>query len=148
MKRNILVVAVIITAFILGSCGKYEEGPGLSLRSKKARVTGEWEIEKIIENGKEIPMEAGFKMTMTIDKDGTGKMTYSMGTFSMSSDLEWEFSDDKEKFRMRMKDMEENKWDEWDEAEILKLTNKEFWMKHTETEDGETFVMEMHMKKI
>jgi len=30
MKRNILVVAVIITAFVLGSCGKYEEGPAFS----------------------------------------------------------------------------------------------------------------------
>jgi hypothetical protein len=34
-----------IGAFLLvAACGKYEEGPSLSLRSKKARVANEWAI--------------------------------------------------------------------------------------------------------
>ncbi|MBU0486376.1 MAG: hypothetical protein KKA07_12715 [Bacteroidetes bacterium] len=32
----------IFVALLLSACGKYEQGPELSLRSKKARLTGDW----------------------------------------------------------------------------------------------------------
>ena len=99
MKRNILVVAVIITAFVLGSCGKYEEGPAFSLKSKKARVVGTWEVEKVLENGK-VPLEEGddLNMTWTFEKDGTNKVNLTFGQ-SYSMDMEWKFSDNKENFK-------------------------------------------------
>ena len=40
--RNLAVAAVAIT-LVLGAC-KYEEGPGISLRSKTDRVANEWEL--------------------------------------------------------------------------------------------------------
>ena len=41
----ILAVAVLGSSVLsLQSCKKYEDGPLLSLRSKTARLTGEWEI--------------------------------------------------------------------------------------------------------
>jgi hypothetical protein len=147
MKRNILVVAVIITAFVLGSCGKYEEGPAFSLKSKKARLAGTWQIEKVLENGKEVPLEEGddLNMTWTFEKDGTGKVNLTFGQ-SYSMDMEWKFSDNKEELQMRTKFGSE--WSEWESMEILRLTNKEFWGKNTNTEDGETVVIEMHFKKV
>ena len=32
-------------ALIIGACGKYPEGPGLSLASKKSRLAGDWNIK-------------------------------------------------------------------------------------------------------
>ena len=42
-----LYLAIWLGSFMLicGSCKKYEEGPLLSIRSKKARVVGQWEYE-------------------------------------------------------------------------------------------------------
>lgn len=42
--KTILILAILIISI---SCKKYEEGPLLSLRTKKSRLCGEWEIEKI-----------------------------------------------------------------------------------------------------
>lgn len=35
---------VFFVAFVLSACGKYEDGPMFSLRTKTARITGEWEL--------------------------------------------------------------------------------------------------------
>ena len=41
-----LIILTLISCFLF-SCSKYEDGPGISLRTKKARLTGTWEIAKI-----------------------------------------------------------------------------------------------------
>lgn len=42
---KLLSLALVGTAVVdLQSCKKYEEGPGFSLRSKTARLVGEWEL--------------------------------------------------------------------------------------------------------
>ena len=55
MKNNpksiLFLAAAAVTVLNFQSCGKYEDGPSFSLRTKKARLTGEWELVKI--NGKE-----------------------------------------------------------------------------------------------
>lgn len=54
MKRNIILVAAL-SFLVLGfaSCSKYEEGPGLSFRSKKKRLANSWRIESVTVNGVE-----------------------------------------------------------------------------------------------
>lgn len=47
MKRTRLLLAIAFAiSVVFISCGKYEEGPSISLRTKKARLTGVWEISK------------------------------------------------------------------------------------------------------
>ncbi len=46
MNKNILTSLTIALVMVLTSCGKYEEGPFLSIRTKNARITGEWELVK------------------------------------------------------------------------------------------------------
>lgn len=41
-SRNILTL--LLPALLLFSCGKYEEGPNFSLRTKKSRLVGEWKL--------------------------------------------------------------------------------------------------------
>lgn len=84
-------------------------------------------------------------MTWTFEKDGTGKVNLTFGQ-SYSMDMEWKFSDNKEELQMRTKF--DSEWSEWESMEILRLTSKEFWGKNTDTEDGETVVTEMHLKKV
>ena len=49
MKKHILYT-LLLFIFIAG-CKKYEDGPLLSLRTAKARVTGKWEFEYFEVNG-------------------------------------------------------------------------------------------------
>ncbi len=45
MKKQILFLFSFLVIILTG-CGKYENGPGLSLRSKNARISGEWKLVK------------------------------------------------------------------------------------------------------
>ena len=41
---------MVIAVLLLAGC-KYEDGPAISLRSKKARAANTWQIDKAFENG-------------------------------------------------------------------------------------------------
>lgn len=47
-RRTVLVILVSLLCF--SSC-KYEDGPALSLRSKRTRAANIWTIDKVFENG-------------------------------------------------------------------------------------------------
>lgn len=141
-------VFLLIALFAVTSCSKYEEGPALSLLTKKARVAGEWKIDKTFYNGEEQTEGTEYTdyMTYVMEKDGTGKMKqeaytvendgYTYEAEAAEYKLEWKFNDDKTMIEVRLQDGE-GEWMEWDSSEILKLKNKEFWMKSTD-EDGNT----------
>jgi hypothetical protein len=44
MKRDIFIVA-LITSFFISACRKGEDDPLLSLRTRKARLTGDWQLD-------------------------------------------------------------------------------------------------------
>lgn len=125
MKTLKITTLFLALAMVFGSTScKYEEGPALSLRTKKARVAGEWEIEKTIESdGTEDTDSDG--ITYTFEKDGTGKAESSEAGFTFSFDFTWEFTDSKKKMKMTFDGDSE-------ESTILRLTNKEMWLKDTD----------------
>ena len=149
MKRNIFALTIVMAAmFVLNSCGKYEEGPGFSLLSKKARITGVWSFDKMFVDGTEVEIDEimqSFKID--IMKDGTGKTSVTFMGMTINQDFEWEFNADKTHLRMRSKDSETGEWEEWDESEIIRLTNKECWMKDVETYEEETTTTIIHLVK-
>jgi hypothetical protein len=54
-KSNLLSSALILGAIIFFSgCGKYEDGPSLTLRTKTARVAGDWELTALWYNNENI----------------------------------------------------------------------------------------------
>ncbi|MFI5202853.1 MAG: hypothetical protein ACHQF2_00030 [Flavobacteriales bacterium] len=136
MKTKILFVVMVVLT--IASCNKYEEGPSLSLRSKKARLTGEWKADKFTLNGTDITSaflaSAGSDYTMHLDKDGA---YHIHATFEDGGT--WEFSDNKEELHMlsSVAGAEEEHFD------IIKLKNKELWLRHTH--DSEVY--EYHYKK-
>jgi hypothetical protein len=124
--KSILLMGIAAVMFF-ASCGKYEDGPNFSLRSKKARLVNTWVIDKAYENGEDFTEE--FKqdnpnyqleirkdqsMTVSIFNDMTGETEESKG--------KWEFSKDKEEVKFT-DDATGNEISE----KILRLTNNEFW---------------------
>jgi hypothetical protein len=129
---RIAVAALLIGGFTLASCGKYEDGPALSIRSKKARVAGDWMIEKYLEDG--VDKTSDYRAfiaseTVTNEKDGTYTSSYTAtSTFGGATDTDngtWEFISDKE----QIKTLSSASGSEADTMQILRLTNKEMWVK-------------------
>jgi len=69
------LLSLIVVVFILASCYKYEEGPRISLLSRKARLCNEWVLDTYLDNGTD-KTNTGETTTLTIEKDGT----YSIST--------------------------------------------------------------------
>ncbi len=142
----------IILAFIAGfailftACGKYEEGPAFSLKTKKARVVGTWGIKEITVNGEVQDISAFANTTFELKKDGTGKLNTNFLGMNISVDMEWKFDDNKENLMIRMKN-QNNEWEEWESSEIIKLTSAELWFRDVETEDGVTLTTITKLEK-
>ena len=122
----LVAVAMMGTAALtITSCGKYEEGPGMSLRTKKARLTGEWDAKEYVDADGTTVQDTDDDY-VTFDKDGT--YTYTSGSTSQSGT--WEFSSDKEKIKIGYT---VGSTTFSTETTIIRLTNTELW---TKDEDG------------
>jgi len=130
-SKNLILAATLVTILNFQSCKKYDDGPGLSLRSVTNRLTGEWEVVDI--QGQNVNGE----ITMEFDKDGDFKMTYEYNyygnTYSSTQNGEWSFEDRKETIEL---DFDQGGSEEWD---IKRLTNSEFWF---EDEDNTEYELE------
>jgi hypothetical protein len=133
-KLSILFAAFAVV--MLASCGKYEDGPGLSLRSKKARVVGEWTIESAIQAGVDITsnITSGGTIDVAFDKDGVYTYTYNYTVFGQnvngSVSGTWDFSDDKTSLVVT------NGSGNSESSKILRLTNKELWLEQSDSNGG------------
>lgn len=99
MKKNLIKLSilslVLVTTALFTGCKKGENDPFLSLRSRKARVVGEWKLNKgtvkwTDSSGTETTTYGESSGTVT-DASGTDNFTYSMeysfkndGTYSIS----------------------------------------------------------------
>lgn len=123
MKTKKLVVVNLLIAFALSfaSCGKYEEGPALSLRTKKARLAGTWAADKVFINNElsEEAKEEEPRIEFTRDD------IYRIRLDSVWIEGTWEFNDDKTRVigTYAIPFVGEFK----PNYRILRLTNSEFW---------------------
>lgn len=122
------VAALLFGGIALTSCKKYEEGPALSLMTKKSRVAGTWEVESYWENGvdKTTDYRQGISSeTYTLDKDGTYTISFTslIGTFNDAGT--WEFINDK----LELKTQSNTAGSDPDTVIIVRLKNKELWVK-------------------
>lgn len=123
----IIVIALIVPAF--QSCGKYDDGPFFSIRTKTMRLTAEWEVDEIDGESPDgydvfLEFEKGGDFTQTVD-DGSDKFkvkaTWTWGAGKTSIDIEPDDSDLYEDFSF----------------DILRLTKDELWL---EDEDGDEWI--------
>jgi hypothetical protein len=128
MKKTIQLITVLalVASNCLFSC-KYEEGPNLSLRTKKARLSGTWNVDKITEDdGNIITPTSNYSLTYEFDKDGTGSYELEVLGIKNETKLEWEFVDQKKKLKIDYADGNTIT------PLILRLTNDEFIVKTLE----------------
>jgi hypothetical protein len=115
LAAALLLGATLITT----SCGKYEDGPGFSLLTKKARLVGDWD-RKSVTSGNFTIEDTDDEIT-TFEKDGTIKVSEDGVSYSGT----WEFIDKKEKLRVSYT---EGSFTFSDDYTIRRLTNKELWL--------------------
>lgn len=133
MKRtNVFLVVLFAASLILSSCGKYDEGPSISLRSKTSRLTGIWKVTKAVYNGTEQTLSDDDKATTTeFTKDGKITTTSPQwGSFNGT----WEFNSDKTKIVTKYTFGGQTSTSE---VTILRLTNKELFVEHVDGSDVE-----------
>lgn len=124
------------TTLGVASCGKYEDGPSLSLSTKKARVAGDWEVKSI---GTTV-LGNNYSVNMVFEKDGSVQVTstYNYGGYSQSYTYagSWDFASDKEQILLTVDGSA-------DLYEIKRLTNKEMWLDDDITAlDGDIWKLE------
>lgn len=90
---KLFIAFVAISTLTLTSCNKYEEGPGFTVRTAKARVSGDWKLTSFTVNG--TAYSSGVTVTMTIDKDGSYTTTYTSTLGTTTETGTWTFNDDK-----------------------------------------------------
>lgn len=119
----VLFFAAAAGLIISGCEKKYEDGPAISLRSKKARVENTWEVEKAYdENGENITSEYDrYELRLTKDGDAELRAEYFGATFDTEGT--WEFRSNKNNIYM---DFENDDAD--GNYEILRLKEDEFWL--------------------
>jgi hypothetical protein len=127
------LVVLLSTSAVLTSCGKYEEGPGFSLRSRKGRLTGTWKITESKTNGVADQLDSDDLAARWIFEDN------NTGRFTIPNEpelkFEWDFTQDDEVIRVTFLETGVGILFSID-YEIIRLTNKELWIKYTL--DGDT----------
>ena len=164
MRKNILFIIIVLA---IASCGKYEEGPGFSLRSKKNRLSGEWEFKKVLYNDKVYEYEGDIiRNNVKFDEDGEFSMSeiYSVvviygqngepvkDDYLISYSGEWEFFDNKENLELKYEydslivtydypvfNYQKVKANGSKSLEIKKLTKDEFWYTYKENDTTEVY---------
>lgn len=108
--------------FSLAAC-RYKDGPTLSFRTAKARVTNTWIVDKYSSNGDDHTNnfhQLFPNYTLTIRDDGNYTLT-STGTFGFSENGKWEFQSNATKINLRKDGSGTNVWN------ITRLKSNEFW---------------------
>lgn len=129
MEKNFnkFLTIAVLAATLSTSCSKFEEGPSFSLRTKKQRLTGDWKMESVTVDGKD--MTADYKAYMgdnsvyTIKKDGSYNISgkhEDKGTWQLGEDKDDIFT--KSDAQGSISEVHR----------ILRLTNKELWLRDTD----------------
>ncbi len=113
------------------ACGKYEEGPGFSLKSKTKRLCREWKLDKIVENGEDITIDYFTKVpthTLLFIDYGTdaGSLKETINTTTLAKG--WMWGDKKETLIINYT-MLQTPYEHI--FVIRRLTSKEFWYNTT-----------------
>jgi len=120
------IIGLLTITLLLSLC-KYEDGPKLSLRTKKHRAVNTWHIDKVFENG--VDKTAEYKNTFVnyqidLKKDNSYELKYrplNIGDYIETGN--WAFSGDKVFINFTPKDSKSpSQW------KILRLTESETWV--------------------
>lgn len=89
----LLVFAVLLSSISFTSCGKYEEGPGLSVLPKKSRLQQKWRPIEYVDASGTVTTPSNDGSYVEFVKGGECK--FYDGTFDAGYTGTWEFNSDK-----------------------------------------------------
>ena len=130
MKKLFFIAFLSVLAV---SCGKYEEGPGISLLSKKNRITNVWSLSSRMTNSQTTNLSnSTWKVEINDDETYNSQATYLGIPFLNESGI-WKFSTDKS--QLLTTPSGSSNTDSW---EIIRLTKEELKLKYIS--GGDTIV--------
>lgn len=139
MKLILLFSLILLTLFT--SCGKYEEGPNFSLRTKKNRLRSDWKLNKLYINGY-IQNDIGFRLLL---KDNNKfYYGYSLKSLPLSStDYDfhadslgmWELTKNKEHLRLRHQEIDTDQEYKMVDWKILRLEKTDLVLSREDNDD-------------
>ncbi|MGM0478540.1 MAG: hypothetical protein ACQERC_04890 [Bacteroidota bacterium] len=133
---RILSLAALAVVFVLSSCSKYEEGPLVSLRTKKARITGEWKVEKYVDEdgGESDPNSFDADSRLELTEDNEARILVGSDELGSGS---WEFKNSKESLMLDISIFGIPA--QSGTQRILKLKNDEMWLAEEDDIEGENY---------
>jgi hypothetical protein len=141
MKKTRLfnVAGLLGIALLVGSCGKYPEGPNFAMSSKAARLEGDWKATSVNQSGTEWNL-SNLTLTNSISKDGTFTASTVITVFGVPTTYNsagtWEFYDKKTKLILTETNPATNSKDT---MEILMLKKDMVKLKQFDDDSGDTF---------
>jgi hypothetical protein len=136
MKKLFFIglATLAIGSATLTSCGKYPEGPGFALSSKKARLAGDWKLSAKTQNSVDI-LQTGYTEELIINKDGsfidTAKLVTGPFTYVGDNNGSWSFSEDKMQLMLNATKATTPLINGVNTFDIVKLTSKELILSKT-----------------
>ncbi|MBN2682325.1 MAG: hypothetical protein JXR58_07435 [Bacteroidales bacterium] len=124
MKTTKILLVLAVIAFVFASCSKYEEGPSISLKSKKSRLAKEWKLVSLYDaNGDEQSVVPDWENNYTKGGD------YSTKVYGIEQNGTWEFDGD-----VNLKITYELSgggatFKSYENYEIIRLASDELWLK-------------------
>ena len=150
MRRLIAVLLVVILSVAtFESCGRYENGPEISLRSAKSRIVGEWHLADLLVNDK--------REQTLFDMESSSELTFNdVGTYLYNKvqsvifpqELvgEWSFGEDKTELLLIQRDSING--DSERMYKITRLSKDELWLVNgSEEYSGYDDLIERHFEK-
>lgn len=140
MKTMILKTTAVcfLSVLVTAGCRKYEEGPDVSLLSRKDRVANHWQISAAYENNRDVTSNYN-QYELFLAKDGDAELHanyYLFGTHYQSvTNGTWNLIDNDANIRF---DYEDNS--QAGEYQILRLTKDELWLRKVGAD------LEMHLR--
>jgi len=128
--KNALLIVMIASLLmpVMEGCKKYEEGPMISFKSKKARISGIWKITDRKVAGTSVPQTYYSDLTVEFTQDGFYQEKSAADGIQFEG--QWQLNGNKTKIGIRY-DGET----EYEYFKIVKLKGKEFWLKGEDGDD-------------
>lgn len=130
-KKYILLVCFAGSLAVVQSCQKYEDGPMISLTSRKNRVANTWKVDNYKINGTDYTsLVTGYEETFSKD----GAYAYDWGILDGSGT--WAFKNNEQDIQLSGSDDHASR-----KLTILKLEEDQFWYTYLDGNDK----YEMHL---
>ncbi len=125
MKKKMILPLIALIAITFSACRKYEEGPGISLLSRKRRVENSWFVEKCLVNGADsTAVYAQYYAGEFYDLDGNYRTLYARHIWGVTPAEvygTWEFQNRDREIKRTLSD------GTIEIIEIIRLKNNSFW---------------------